>query len=67
MKKIERIKAKVTSEKWGNDKVGDIILLPVNLKQDFVKYGYGEIVKEEPRETVKPETKKRTRKPKTKE
>lgn len=66
MEKLKTIKAKVTSSKWkdGNE-LGKVIDLPENLKRDFVKYGYGEIVKESPEKIETPE-KKRGRPKKTK-
>jgi len=48
MKLIPRIKAKVTSKKWKSDPVGTMIDLPVNLKDDFLKFNYGEIIHETP-------------------
>ena len=57
MKAIKRIKARVTSKKWPGAEPGEIILLPENLKADFVKYNYGEILKEDPTEFQTPEAK----------
>lgn len=57
MEPIKRIKAKVTSDKWPGNQKGKIILIPETLKYEFVKNGYGEIVKEDPTEPVTPEAK----------
>ena len=58
MKPIPRIKAKVTSSKWPyKQDHGKVILIPETLKADFINYGYGEIVKEDPREYETPEIK----------
>jgi len=65
----EKVKVKITSSKWGGiELVGSVITIPSALKGDFVKFGYGEIVKLDPADIVTPEGKSETkRKPRTKE
>jgi len=65
----EKVKVKVTSSKWGGPElVGSVITIPAALKNDFVKYGYGEIVKLDPADVITPESKSETkRKPRIKE
>ena len=70
MELLKPIKAVVTSPKWKDGKeLGLTITIPKYLAKDFVKYGYGHLVKENPEPTETPETKetKRGRKPKIKE
>lgn len=65
MEKLKKIKAKVTSSKFDKgESLHKVIMLPEYLKSDFIKFGYGEIVKESPETNVVPEQKKRKRKTK---
>lgn len=70
MELLKPIKAVVTSPKWKDGKeLGLTITIPKFLAKDFVKYGYGHIVAEDPEHNETPEAKeiKRIRKTKIKE
>lgn len=42
---MEKVKVKITSEKWGLNKVGEITMIPKFIVREFLMHNYGVLVK----------------------